>query len=190
MNFVLILFALLQVATAPSGLSLIERVRAKTPVKDLSSLDAAQVAGVFKNPGKSLMKQIGPGLSGDVLYMFPDGTYVYTEWSDVSLETISDKGVWTYSGRVVQLVSDPEVKWNPGIDRQLIALRRSSIQGEVLLIEVTRLSDFEEKTGDNPESMLLIVSKERSKPLQASEVLKLKASLMKKLWNPKFHSQP
>ena len=73
MNFLAILFALFQVGTAPSP-SNIARIRAKTPVEDISSLDAAHVAGVFKNPGNSLMRQIGPPLGGDVLYLFPDGT--------------------------------------------------------------------------------------------------------------------
>jgi hypothetical protein len=190
MKFLAILFALLQVGTSPSASNPIARMRAKTPVEDLSSLDAAHIAGVFKNPGKSLIKRIGLALSGDILYLFPDGTYIYSEWSDISPETISDKGAWTYSQGLVQLVSDPEVKWNAGIDRRLIALRRSSMQDETLLIEVTRLPDFEEKAGEDPELMLLFVAKERSKPLQASEVPKLKASLMKELWHPKFHSQP
>ena len=189
MSFLTILFALFQVVTAPSASNPVERISAKTPVKDLSSLDAKHIVGIFKKPGKSLMKQIGPGLSGDVLYLFPDGTYIYTEWSDVSPETISDKGGWKYSAGLVQLVSDPEVKWDPGIGRQLIALRRSSVQDEVLLIETSRLSDFEQNAGDHPESMLLILAKERSEPIQASEVSKLKASLMKDLWNPNFHSQ-
>ncbi len=190
MNFLAILFALLQVGTTPSASNPIARIRAKTPVEDVSSLDAAHIAGVFKNPGKSFIKQTGGALSGDILYLFPDGTYIYCEWSDISPETISDKGAWTYSLGLVQLVSDPEVKWNAGIDRRLIALRRSSMQDEVLLIEVAQLPYFEEKAGDDPESMLLIVAKERSKPLQPSEVSKLKGSLMKRLWNPKFHTQP
>ncbi|PYT49663.1 MAG: hypothetical protein DMG43_15745 [Acidobacteria bacterium] len=190
MNFLAILFALLQVGTAPSASNPIARIRAKTPVEDVSSLDAVHIAGVFKNPGKSLIKRIGPALSGDILYLFPDGTYIYCEWSDISPETISDKSAWTYSQGLVQLASDPEVKWNAGIDRQLIALRRSSVQDEVLLIEVTGLPYFEQKAGDDPESMLLIVAKERSKPIPSSEAPKIKASLMKKFWNPKFHSQP
>jgi len=189
MSFLAILFALFQVATAPSASNSAEKIDAKIPMKDLSSLDATHIAGVFKNPGKSLMKRIGPGLSGDVLYLFPDGTYIYTEWSDVSPETISDKGTWTYSQSIVQLVSDRDVKWDPGIDRRLIALRRSSVREEVLLSEMRRMSDFEEKAGKDPESMLLSVAKERSKPIQASEVSKLKASLMKNFWNPKLHSQ-
>jgi hypothetical protein len=190
MNFLAILLALLQVGTAPSASNPIARIRAKTPVEDLSSLDAEHIAGVFKNAGKSLIKRIGPTLSGDILYLFPDGNYIYCEWSDISPEAISDKGAWTYSQGLVQLTSDPEVKWNAGIDRRLIALRRSSIQDEILLIEVTSLPYFEEKAGDDPESMLLILAKERSKPLKSSEVPKLKASLMKNLWNPKLHSQP
>ncbi len=190
MNFLAILFALLQVGTAPSAFNPIARIRARTPVEDASSLDATHIAGVFKNPGKSLIKRIGPALSGDILYLFPDGTYIYCEWSDISPETISDKGAWTYSQGLVQLASDPEVKWNAGIDRQLIALRRSSMQDEILLIEATRLPYLEEKAGDDPELMLLIVAKERSKPIPSSEAPKIKASLMKKFWNPKFHSQP
>jgi len=164
---------------------------AKTPVTALSSTDATHIAGIFKNPGKSLIKRIGGQLSGDTLYLFPDGTYIYSEWADISPDTIYDKGAWTYSAGIVRLVSDPEVKWEPGIDRQLVAFRRSSVPDEILLIGITqRLADFEEQAGDDPELMLLIVGKERFKSVKASEVPKLKARLMKTGWNPKSHNHP
>ena len=158
-------------------------------MEDLASLNQSQIAGVFKNPGKSLTRTIGGTLSGDVLYLFPDGTYIYTDWSDISPETISDKGAWKYSNSIVELVSDAEVKWKPGIDRRLVALRRSSARHEVLLFEETRVPDFKKDAGEDPESMLLIIAKERNKRLMPSEALKLKANIMRSLWDPKVHGQ-
>ena len=185
MSAFVVLLALLQVG--PSASTLIERIQAKTPVEDVSSLDVAHIAGVYKNPGTSLIKEIGGALSGDVLYLLPDGTYIFTEWSDISPEAISDKGAWTFSHGLAELASDTDVKWKPGIDRRLIAVRRPAKRDEILLFEVGRLPDFEVNAGKDPESMLLIVAKERYKRLRASETPKLKSSLMRNLWNPRVH---
>jgi hypothetical protein len=191
MSFLAILLSLIQLATPASASKPIERLCAKTPVTGLSAIDAAHIAGIFKNPGKSLIKRIGGALSGETLYLFRDGTYIYSEWADISADTVYDKGAWTYSGGLVQLVSDPEVKWKPEIDRQLVAFRRASVPDEILLIEITqRLADFEKQAGDDPELTLLYIAKERFKKLQASDSSKLKARLMKDCWNPHYHIQP
>ena len=187
MKLLAILCALFQAATGASPSSPLERIPSKTVVEDLSSLEAVRIAGVFKNPGKSLIKKIGGTLSGDILYLFPDGTYIYIKWSDVSPEAISDKGVWTHSHGLVELVSDAEVKWKPGIDRHLIVLRRGSVRDEVLLFELDQLPNFEKNAGGDPESMLLIIAKERLKRVKTSEAPKLKAALIKSFWDPKVH---
>src|SRR5262245_18661708 len=53
----------------------------------------------------------GPGLTGAELYLFPDATYIYTEWGCVEPETIHDKGNWRLNGDVVVFTADADVTW-------------------------------------------------------------------------------
>jgi len=183
-----IILGVVQVATIPSTSTPIERIRTRTPANDLSTLDVTHLAGFFKNPGPSLLKRIGgSSLSGDELYLLPDRTYVYIEWADISPEIICDKGSWIFSSGVVHLSSAPDVKWDPRIDRELVAVRRPSVPNEVLLIGVHRdLTYFEENDGADAEGMLLEVAKERSKELKMPQVTKLKGKLIRDFWKPEF----
>lgn len=188
MSCLAILCVLLQLSGARSNPEPIDRLRARIPVEYPSSPNVARVCGVFKNPGKTLIREIGNFLAGDILYLFPDGTYIYVVWTDVAPDVIYDKGAWSYSHGLVELVSDPDVKWNPGIDRRLVAFRRASKRNEILLLQMSHLSDFEEGTNEHPESRLLYLVMERDKSLRESQVRNLKPKLMRDLWNPEFHT--
>ena len=88
----------------------------------------------------------GGGLSGHILHLFPDGTYLYCRWADIEPLTGYDKGTWRISGALLELVSDPDVTWNPQAERQYAVVRRESHPEEVLLIGLERdLPYFEEK---------------------------------------------
>src|SRR5262245_16141820 len=82
--------------------------------------------------------------SGSDLYLFPDGTYIYCEWTQVVPRVIYDKGRWTEAAGVVELKSDPEVRWPPSVERRLIAVQRRRRAGEVILVgEEGKLAIFE-----------------------------------------------
>src|ERR1051325_3677325 len=66
------------------------------------------LAGHYE-PATSLSNPRIPALSGDDLYLFPDKTYIYIEWSDILPETIYDKGIWTFDGQFIRLQSDRTV---------------------------------------------------------------------------------
>jgi hypothetical protein len=162
----------------------LQRLQAKVSVESLASVDMSGIAGRYTNPSKELVRRIGGVLSGDDLYLFPDGTYIYCEWSDVQPLTIYDKGKWTFTNGAVELKSDPDVKWDPKADRTYVAVRRQSHPKEILLVGLRRdLPYFEQEVRDDPESMLLIVSKgRRGKLTQASK--RVKTRLLEQSWHP------
>jgi hypothetical protein len=48
------------------------------------------------------------------------------------------------------------------------------------------LQYFEEKAGDDPELMLLIVGRQRDRTINQAETPKIKAKLMREGWRPEF----
>jgi hypothetical protein len=190
-----IFFVFTQVPTPPSGPQALERLRAKVSVESVTDASIERLAGHYKNTSKEIRERVGGFLSGDDLYLFPDGTYIYCEWSDISPITISDKGTWTLVKNSVELKSGPEITWDPGAyrqyDRKYVAIRRSSQPKEVLLVGVEyKLSNFEEAAGDDPGFMLLVVSMKRESPIDGKHTTALKAKLMKSAWRPEDFQKP
>jgi hypothetical protein len=70
-----------------------------------------------------------PGLSGSNLYLFPDGSYVYTEWADVLPETIYDKGRWKCALGVLALVPDADITSDPKTHRRYLVLQLRGAAG-------------------------------------------------------------
>jgi hypothetical protein len=156
----------------------LDRIRAKVPVQEVSTDSIADISGHYSSPGPTVVKRIGGVLSGDELYLFPDGTYIYMEWSDVSPMGIRDKGTWHYSENVVRLTSDKDIKWDPGVDRELVAFRRASVKDEVFLMGSPRDLKYFETAVDNNDTewLLLTGSKERTGSIKPAGVAKLKAN--------------
>ncbi len=174
MIFVTYLFSILllvfggQNADKTSTPSPLERLRAKVAVESLGVADTPRLAGHYTNPPKDLLRRIGGVLSGDDLYLFPDGTYIYCEWADIQPLTIYDKGRWIFANGAVELKSDPDVTWDPGADRT-----------------------------DNPELTLLYVAKGRDSTITRSKTAGVKARLLRESWRPEYfktnptdHHQP
>jgi hypothetical protein len=187
MNPFTIFALILQLASAQSSATPLDRMRAKTALDPVTSLTAVQIAGQYANPSKELIKRVGPPLDGNNLYIFPDKTYVYCEWGDVMQNTVFDKGTWNFAEGVLALKSDPEIKWDTRLERRFLAVRRPSHSDEILLVGIEEeLPYFEKKAGDDPELMLLIVAKQREEPLRQAEAGKLKTNLMREGWRPDF----
>jgi hypothetical protein len=184
-----LLFLLAQVGTTPTAREAVERIRAKTPVEAVNINDAEKLAGRYTSASNELGKRVGGFLSGDDLYLFPDGTYIYCEWTDVSPVTVYDKGAWTLAVGLVELKSDPDVTWDPAAyrqyERRYASVRRSPRNKEILLVGVGHaLSYFEEKAGDDPEFMLLVLAKKRESTFDRAKAAAVKAQLMKEAWRP------
>lgn len=181
----LVILVMLCQITSCSSSKLTDRINAKTPIQGIYTLDNARLVGIYSRPGPSYVARRGPGLGGNGLFLFPDDTYLYLVANDVGPVQILDKGTWHYSRGLVGLVSDPEVKWDPEIERKFIAIHRPAMQREVLLIAIDQdLSHFEKESAVDPETALLGFARERSKTIGSSEASELKAKLMN-LWFPK-----
>ena len=113
--------------------------------------------------------------------------YLYCEWGDVMAKTIFDKGRWGVAGGVLELKSDGDIQWDPGIDRRHIMIRRPQRKDEIILVGLSEdVDDFEQKAADDPELKLLIVGMARTDVLARKTSAAVKARLMKEAWNPSF----
>jgi hypothetical protein len=100
------------------------------------------------------------------------------EWSDVSPMEIRDKGTWHYSENVVRLTSDKDIKWDPGVGRELVAFRRARVKDAVFLMASPHDLKYFETAVDNNDTewLLLAGSKERNGSTKPAGVAKLKGS--------------
>jgi hypothetical protein len=185
-----LLFLLAQVATSPTFEGAVERLRAKTPVDAVRGASIEQLAGRYTSTSEELGKYVGPFKGGDDLYLFPDGTFVYCEWTDVSPLTVYDKGTWRIAEGLVELRSDPKVTWDPEIERRYAAIRRSSGNKEILLIGVARdLVRFEKDAGKDAGFMLLVIAKKRETTFSKEAAGRVKARLLKEAWRPEYFQE-
>ena len=81
MSLVTLLVLFIQFLSLQSAASPLERMRAKTAIEQVTNLPPAGLAGQYKNPSKELISRVGPPLSGNSLYIFPDASFVYCEWA-------------------------------------------------------------------------------------------------------------
>jgi hypothetical protein len=129
-------------------------------------------------------------LSGEELHLFPDGTYIYAEWSDVEPLTVLDKGTWRLSGLTLGLTSDSDVKWKPmwgccsPLERQYLTLRRAGRKRDVVLMGMGySLAGFEENSKDDPNLVLLVNGLLRTEVYNRERATKVKSRLMKVIAN-------
>lgn len=181
---------LLLAARSGSGLTAQEalgRLRAKLAVEAVTDVSSARLAGQYTSSSEELRRRVGGFLSGNDLYLFPDGSYIYCEWADIEPVTIHDKGTWGVKDGFLELKTSADVTWKPNLEREYIIVHRASRPAEIVLVGAKdALSYFEQNAGHDPELMLLIVSKVRRTPLTRSKSAKLKAKLMRESWRPQL----
>src|ERR1700730_4606145 len=132
------------------------RLRSRIDVERVDASNMKSVAGHYSSSPDELRKRVVP-LSGDDLYLFVDGSYLYLEWSDIPPTTIRDKGNWAVSRSEITLTSDPDIKWKPRAERHYLLVHRSAHADEILVVGADSDSRyFEEHAKDDPEFMLLL----------------------------------
>ncbi len=145
-GIVIVLF-LGQIGAGTPHVTPLDRLQAKVQVDPINGVSPQRLAGKYSNPPK----EFHGGLSGDDLYLFPDGTYIYCEWADIEPLTVRDKGAWKLADGVVVLTSDSDVTWDPGVERKYVAVHRRVRPREILFVGVGRdLSYFEENAKPIP----------------------------------------
>jgi TonB family protein len=166
-----------------------ERLQAKTAVVSAGSLTPPQVAGQFNNPSEEQNK-LTPPMGRDRLFLFPDKTYIYTFETDISPDTISDKGTWTLNGDIVDLKSDEDITWrSKRAERRYVLVRRAGHDGELFAVGTEReLKYFEEHAKDDPEFMFLLNSLKRERPIVEAETAALHKKLMRENWKPGLYT--
>jgi hypothetical protein len=162
-------------------------LRAKVAVEAVVAAVSTDLAGRYTRASKELGRHVGGFLSGNDLYLFPDGTFIYCEWADIEPVTVYDKGTWGVADTVLELTSDPEITWPVLRDKRFAVVRRAGHAKEAILVGVEqRLPYFEEHAGDDPDLMLLIVGLVREKRLGSGEAARLRKKLMAEAWHPEY----
>lgn len=134
----------------------------------------------------------GSFLSGSDLYLFPDHSYIYTEWADIMPETIYDKGSWTLEANFLNLSPDSDIVWDPGADRRYLTLRERS-ETQTLLFGLDRtlpifLELVEEYPGD-PQGYFRVSVLRKLRAWSQARASRVKAALLKNSWRPCFFTK-
>jgi hypothetical protein len=147
--------------------------------------DSTEIAALYVNPPNELAQKPSSAAIRTNLYLFPDQTYLYLERGPFLPATIFDKGTWRFGSGVLELKSDPDVTWNPDLERRFLMLHRTAHSEEVLLVGADKaVNRFEALAGGNPENALLTVSKQRIKIITTEQATRVRDNVMRKAWHP------
>ena len=157
---------------------------AKVAVR-VADVPASAIAGAWKG-GEGM-------LSGENLYLFPDGSYVYTEWADLLPETIFDRGTWTVDAGVVRFAPDAAIVWKPGSDRRYAAVTLPT-RAELRLAGLDRsLETFLDLVREHPDTTPLewldVGALKRDRTIATGEAEALKRALDEESWDPGYFDE-
>jgi len=139
----------------------------------------------------------GAGLSGRELYLFPDNTYMFTDWSDMREETVCDRGSWTISFDLVALSSDKSFSSIYPRDKIYVPIIHTVSNRNDLVLMGTRwdysfaiesLTETAREYSDDPDFVkgFSINGIRRVAPISSDEAEKLKVKLLKRVWESHF----
>ncbi|MFH0888642.1 MAG: tetratricopeptide repeat protein [Planctomycetota bacterium] len=139
--------------------------------------------GHFADPNPALFTG---GLSGCDIYLFPDKTYFYIDWADISPEHIADKGIWIYKNGLLTLQSDNLIpkKYQPKEKNYIPMLFPYKGKDWFLIMGLEREFSYykEEAAKDNDESQLLVCTLGKLETITND----LKGKLFTKYWRSWF----
>jgi hypothetical protein len=183
----LFFIAFLAQAPVPTAADAVARINAKLGVVSVAIQSETSLAGRYTSAPAELTKRLGGVLpGGNDLYLFPDGSYIYTEWDDLLPPTIYDKGKWILRGGFLDLASDPDVIWQPNVERRHLLIRRLGHEEEVMSVGAKKaLHNFEKNAGNDPGFMLLRIGRVREERFNKG-FAEVKARLMREAWDPWF----
>lgn len=180
----LLSLALWQAIAAPDSRGL-RRLQAKVAV-EAANARPSELAGRYSSTPQELRRLTVP-FTGSDLYLFPDGTYIYTEWGCLEPQTIYDKGEWKLAEGLLILSSDPDVKWPTILERRSLIIRRARLPHEIIVVGLERrLRYFEKHAKKDPEFMLLLVGLVRDEVFSEESAAKTRAMLLEEAWRPEY----
>ena len=162
----------------------LRRINAIAPVRELRLTEAAL-------PGEYVG---GDGLlSGRILYVFGDRTYIYCDWTDVQPETIYAKGRWSLDKGVLVFKTDSAVTWKRVlIDHRHMAVRLYPGPPTVLLVGIDDELVFAERyapTSGNAAGYVRFIGFTQKRPLTPGETGAIRTRLMKDAWRPDYFTK-
>ena len=167
----------------------VTRIAALVPVEAVTS-NAGALAGRYSTVSEEVRRRVGPPLSGADLYLFPDRSYFWVEWTDILPPTVFDRGRWQADQANIHLVTGVGVTWKTTNEHEFVAIHRLTHPTEVRLIGTNRqLKVFERHATDRSadlEFFLLIDSLSREEAFDESKVAQLKLKLLAESWRPSF----
>ncbi len=192
---VLCLTASAAIAAEPSTSDILKVVTRSIPsAASATPTPTTAEPGVFFAGHYSISPEVrrraGPPMTGDHLYLLPDGSYLYTEWGCLLPETIADKGTWTFAGGRIRLATDNSVSQKPARhDRTFfpLSVEVGGMRQFFVLGFPREYNYFREKTAPPDDFMFLLCARARIAELSASDAAATKAQLMRTAWNPDFY---
>lgn len=161
--------------------TVLERLRRIVPAVQpaASCMRARQLAGRYSAETPELAEMMGGGyLGGSSLYLFWNGSYMYSEWTDISPETIEDQGRWFRSADMLELKSD-DLRHEPKYlihDTHFFVFCLPTAAGTGLRIigtkdELTNLEKDAGKDGEQDDQLfrLMMYSRERREVYRSPE---------------------
>lgn len=134
------------------------------------------------------------GLTGDDLYLFPEGRYLYLEWGCLEPRTIHDRGWWSVRDGFVELASDGKLPSKDGPrDSRYLALVIGNATRSVMLLGAGW--DYQYfcrhaagSGGSGPDFMLTLCTKTRVEAIPPAGRSALYRKLMRESWRPAYFS--
>ena len=165
---------------------MVNSIKDKVPGVKAFQKDKDQLPGHYSSAGPSLKKYVGAS-SGSDLYMFPDETYIYTEWADIMPNTIHERGTWRFDGSIISLVSDNTLTTQRFLDSEQLPL--VSPDKTILLMGRKGFDYFQQHSSDKPDFMLSLTTLEKVSEIKNQDIETIKNKLLKEAWMPWFFAE-
>ncbi len=121
------------------------------------------------------------------LYLFPNGSYIYTEWADILPETVFDRGRWSVVGGVLTLESNAAITWETSNEKQYVVVRYKKRPAHLFLLGIEQdLGTLKENIGKDADFMFLVNSLAFAEPFSKSNWREIQSEVLQRAWNPKF----
>jgi hypothetical protein len=157
------------------ALGMFEVIKEKVPqVKPFDIQDSKyKISGHYSDSGPSMAGH--ERLSGSDLYLFPDGTYIYTEWADIMPETVYEKGNWKFEDSFISFTNDNSLKKAPSLEKKYFVFL--SLNETIFLMASTQAFEYFQTM-----ELLPITS-------TVSEAFGSKADIRSDVWNDYFREK-
>lgn len=131
-------------------------------------------------------------LTGDDLYLFPNGRFLYLQWGCVEPRTIYDRGWWSVRDGFVELTSDGKIPGEYGPrDSLYLALATGDANQPTMLMGAGWdyryfCGHAAGSSGNGADFMLTLCTKTRVKSIPPADGAALYRKLMRESWRPAY----